>query len=48
MITQRDFDPSTGGILMKDSAKKSFIKTFEDRLNDTIEHRYAFEKKSEL
>ena len=40
MITQKDFDPSTGGILMKDSGKKSFIKAFEDRLNDTIEHRH--------
>lgn len=46
MITEKDFDPSAGGILMKDSGKKSFIRAFEDRLNDTIEHRTLRKKVS--
>ena len=38
-ITASDFDSKMNNIRLKDNAKKVFIKSFEDRMNETIQHR---------
>lgn len=39
IIQKNDFDIQLNGCKIKESAKKSFIKAYEDRLNETIKHR---------
>jgi CRISPR-associated protein Cas1 len=39
MITKKDFEKETGGILMKEKAKKTFIEELDKRLQTTIKHR---------
>ncbi len=46
MITGKDFDDNLAGVVMKDSARKIFIRAFEDRLQETIEHRILRRKVS--
>lgn len=38
-IKPSDFHQITGGISMKENAKKVFVQSFEDRLKDTIQHK---------
>lgn len=38
-IQSKDFDFHMNKVLLKEAGKKTFIKTFEDRLNETIHHR---------
>lgn len=38
-IKPTDFHQITGGISMKDNAKKLFVQSFEERLKDTIQHK---------
>jgi len=39
MIQKNDFDIQLNGCKIKDSAKKSFVKAYEEKLNETIKHR---------
>ena len=39
MIQKKDFDNRFNKCLLKDSGKKSLIKAYEERLNETIHHR---------
>jgi CRISPR-associated protein Cas1 len=39
MITKKDFDKETGGIVLKDKAKKIFVNEFDNKLQTTIKHR---------
>lgn len=39
MITTRDFERDTEGILLKEKAKKCFIEEFDNKLKTTINHR---------
>jgi len=38
-IKKEDFDRKTSYITLKEKGKKTFVKAFEDRLNETIQHR---------
>lgn len=38
-VQAKDFDVKVNRVVLKESGKKSFIKVFEDRLNETIKHR---------
>jgi CRISPR-associated protein Cas1 len=38
-IQPRDFDMQVNGVLLKESGRKTFVRAFEDRLNETIRHR---------
>jgi CRISPR-associated protein Cas1 len=38
-IQKNDFEPDLNRILLKDSGRKTFVKVFEERLNETIQHR---------
>lgn len=38
-IQKDDFEPDMNRILLKDSGRKTFVKVFEERLNETIQHR---------
>jgi len=38
-IRKEDFDNKMNGIRLKDKARKTFIESFESRLNETIQHR---------
>lgn len=38
-LQAKDFDVKVNRVVLKESGKKSFIKAFEDRLNETIKHR---------
>ncbi|SEA59739.1 type I-B CRISPR-associated endonuclease Cas1b [Psychroflexus halocasei] len=38
-LQAKDFDVKVNRVVLKESGKKAFIKTFEDRLNETIKHR---------
>lgn len=35
----KDFDLKVNGVVLKESGKRTFIKAFEERLNETISHR---------
>lgn len=39
MITKKDFDQATGGIMLKERARKSFVEEFDNKLKTTINHR---------
>lgn len=39
IIKAADFEKQTGGLLMKEKAKKAFVQEFEDKLRTTIKHR---------
>jgi len=39
MIKVNDFDPQLAKVVLKDKARKIFIKAFEERLMETIKHR---------
>jgi CRISPR-associated protein Cas1 len=39
MVTKRDFDQATNGIMLKDKAKKCFIEELDNKLKTTINHR---------
>lgn len=38
-IQSKDFDFQTNRVTLKESGKRTFLKAFEDRLNETIKHR---------
>lgn len=38
-IQAKDFDVQLNGVTLKDAAKKTFVRAFEERLNETIKHR---------
>lgn len=38
MITEKDFEEDLNGIVLKENARKTFVKEFEDRLGATIKH----------
>jgi CRISPR-associated protein Cas1 len=38
-IQTKDFDKQLNRVILKDKGKKTFVKAFEDRLNETIMHR---------
>jgi len=38
-IQARDFDIQLNGVVLKESGRKAFIRSFEERLNETIKHR---------
>lgn len=38
-IQAKDFDIQSNGVFLKDAAKKVFVRSFEERLNETIKHR---------
>lgn len=39
VIQEKDFSHELNGCYLKDSGRKEFVKAFEERLNETIEHR---------
>lgn len=39
IITKKDFDQATGGIMLKERARKSFVEEFDNKLKTTINHR---------
>ena len=39
IIKENDFDSNFNGVLLKDSAKKLFVKYYDERLNKKIKHR---------
>ena len=39
IITPKDFDSSLNRVVLKNAGKKAFVKAFEDRLSETIQHR---------
>ncbi|MDA8235419.1 MAG: type I-B CRISPR-associated endonuclease Cas1b [Clostridia bacterium] len=39
MITKKDFEKSTSGIVIKDKAKKLFVEELDNKLKTTIKHR---------
>lgn len=39
MITEKDFEEDLNGIVLKEDARKTFVKEFENRLASTIKHR---------
>lgn len=38
-IQAKDFDFQVNGVILKEGAKKTFVRAFEERLNETIKHR---------
>ncbi len=38
-IQAKDFDMQINSIVLKDAARKTFVRAFEERLNETIQHR---------
>ena len=38
-IQPKDFDVQINSVVLKDTARKTFVRAFEDRLNETIKHR---------
>lgn len=38
-IKSSDFDVQVNSVLLKDAARKTFVRSFEERLNETIKHR---------
>lgn len=38
-IQAKDFDFQVNGVILKQGAKKTFVRAFEERLNETIKHR---------
>ena len=38
-IQAKDFDVQVNGVILKESARKTFVRAFEERLNETIKHR---------
>jgi CRISPR-associated protein Cas1 len=38
-IQAKDFDVQVNGVVLKEGAKKIFVRAFEERLNETIKHR---------
>lgn len=38
-IQAKDFDINTNSVMLKDAARKTFVRAFEERLNETIKHR---------
>lgn len=38
-IQAKDFDVQVNSVLLKDGARKTFVRAFEERLNETINHR---------
>lgn len=38
-IQAKDFDVQLNGVVLKEGAKKIFVRAFEERLNETIKHR---------
>lgn len=38
-IQAKDFDVQVNGVVLKDAARKTFVRAFEERLNETIKHR---------
>lgn len=38
MITKKDFERETGGIILKERAKKAFVEEFDNKLKTTIKH----------
>lgn len=38
-IQAKDFDIQVNSVVMKEAAKKTFVRAFEERLNETIQHR---------
>jgi len=38
-IQARDFDVQVNGVILKESARKVFVRAFEERINETIRHR---------
>lgn len=38
-IQAKDFDVQLNGVVLKEQAKKIFVRAFEERLNETIKHR---------
>ena len=38
-IQAKDFDVQVNGVVLKDSGRKTFVRAFEERLNETIKHR---------
>lgn len=38
-IQAKDFDVQVNSVVLKDAARKTFIRAFEERLNETIKHR---------
>jgi CRISPR-associated protein Cas1 len=39
IIQERHFDKNLNGCFLNEQGKKLFVKEFEDRLNETIQHR---------
>ena len=46
MISEKDFDKRVNFCLLKESGKKAFIQSYEQRLNETIHHRSLKKKVS--
>jgi CRISPR-associated protein Cas1 len=38
-IQAKDFDVQVNSVMLKDGARKTFVRAFEERLNETIRHR---------
>ncbi|TZF81274.1 type I-B CRISPR-associated endonuclease Cas1 [Pedobacter sp. BS3] len=38
-IQAKDFDVQVNSVVLKDTARKTFVRAFEERLNETIKHR---------
>lgn len=38
-IQAKDFDIQVNGVVLKEAARKTFVRAFEERLNETIKHR---------
>ena len=38
-IQAKDFDVQLNSVMLKDAARKTFVRAFEERLNETIKHR---------
>lgn len=38
-IQAKDFDVQVNSVILKDAARKTFVRAFEERLNETIKHR---------
>jgi CRISPR-associated protein Cas1 len=39
MLDRSDFEPDTGGIVLKEKGRKQFVEEYDKRLNTTINHR---------
>jgi CRISPR-associated protein Cas1 len=38
-ITSKDFEPESGGIILKEKARQTFVQAWEERMRTTIEHK---------